>query len=112
MIAIVNSHTQNDLIELMGADEFQDLLVEAAIQFKERAAALTMALSQQKWTDVRGLAHKIKGSMGSLGYDALFQVLDGLEAGLLKEPVQLPTAEGIDEVHEALEKTRLALPAV
>ncbi len=50
--------------------------------------------------------------MGSLGYDALFQVLDGLEAGLLKEPVQLPTAEEVDEVNEALEKTRLALPAV
>ncbi len=66
MIAIVNSHTQNDLIELMGADEFQDLLVEAAIQFKERAAALTMALSQQKWRCQR-LGAQNQGINGFVG---------------------------------------------
>jgi len=110
MIATVNQTTQNDLIELMGQEDFKELLVEAAVQFKERTQALEFAIGQEDWEAVRSLAHKIKGSMGSLGYDALFQVLDSVERKLLEAPNHPPSVEDLNQVKNILVATTQALP--
>jgi len=111
MIAIVNQTTQNDLIELMGEEDFQELLVEAAVQFKERVQALELAIEQADWGSVRTLAHKIKGSMGSLGYDALFQVLDSVERTLLEAPNHSPQVEELNQIKNIVLATTQALPS-
>lgn len=111
MIAIVNQQTQNDLIELMGDDDFQELLQEAAVQFKERVQGLQSAIVTKDWEAVRGMAHKIKGSMGSLGYDALFLSLDGLERKLLERPNEAPSAEDLAQIENVLMLTSQMLPS-
>ncbi len=111
MIAIVNQTTHNDLIELMGEEDFQELLVEAAVQFKERAHALELAIEQADWAAVRSLAHKIKGSMGSLGYDALFQVLDLVERTLLEAPNHPLQVADLNQIKNIMLATSQALPS-
>ena len=109
MIAIVNQKIQDELAELMGADDLYELLQEAAVQFDERIAVLETAWMQEDWAATRAMAHKIKGSMGSLGYDACFHALDGLERQLLSQPAQVPTAVELGQIKEILIKTRQAL---
>jgi HPt (histidine-containing phosphotransfer) domain-containing protein len=104
MISIVNQQIQAELTEMMGEDDWKELLSEAATQFAERAQVLNEAIAQED--------HKIKGSMGSLGYDAIFKVLDALEAQLLSQPPQLPTADELQKIRNILTETALALPAV
>jgi HPt (histidine-containing phosphotransfer) domain-containing protein len=112
MISIVNQQIQAELTEMMGEDDWKELLSEAATQFAERAQVLNEAIAQEDWAKVRSMAHKIKGSMGSLGYDAIFKVLDALEAQLLSQPPQLPTADELQKIRNILTETALALPAV
>lgn len=109
MIAIVNQKIQDELVELMGADDLHELLQEAAVQFDERIAVLETVWMQRDWAATRAMAHKIKGSMGSLGYEACFHALDGLERQLLSLPVQVPTALELGQIKEILIKTRQAL---
>ena len=112
MISIVNQQIQAELIEMMGEDDWQELLLEAASQFAERAQVLNDAIAKEDWANVRSMAHKIKGSMGSLGYDALFNALDSLEAQLLSQPPQLPTVDDLLKIRNVLTETALVLPAV
>lgn len=112
MISIVNHQSQAELIEMMGEDDWQELLLEAATQFAERVQVLNEAIAKEDWANVRSMAHKIKGSMGSLGYDAVFNALDTLEAQLLSQPQQLPSADFLLKIRNVLNETSLALPAV
>lgn len=110
MIAIVNQQIQSDLKEMMGAEDFEGLLLDAATQFRERAKALEAAIDCKEWEGVRSMAHKIKGSMGSLGYDALFLVLDELEKKLLVTPDEAPDNVLIDSLKTIISATERALP--
>jgi HPt (histidine-containing phosphotransfer) domain-containing protein len=112
MIAILNSDVQDELIEMMGEVEFQELLIEAAQKFAERSEALRSYLDAADWTLARSMAHKIKGSMGTLGYQALFQSLDSFEMQLLSVPVQLPTRMELEQIKNVIAQTKLALPSV
>lgn len=94
---------------MMGEDEFRDLLQEALVQFEDRAEELLRAFDAEAWELARSLAHKIKGSMGTLGYDALFSSLDALEQQLLATPIVLPTKHAIEEIKSIIEKTKKAL---
>lgn len=112
MIAIVNPTTQQDLLDLMGPEEFRELLLEARVQFGEQAAALGAALSCQNWVISRSLAHKMKGSMGSLGYDALFHAMNELEARLREPNQSPPDSTEVAALQNVIEQTRQALLAV
>jgi len=112
MISIVNQQSQAELIEMMGEDDWQELLLEAATQFAERVQVLNEAIVKEDWASVRSMAHKIKGSMGSLGYDSVFNALDTLEVQLLSQPPQLPSADDLLKIRNVLTETALALPAV
>lgn len=112
MISIVNQQIQAELIEMMGEDDWQELLLEAATQFVVRTKALNDAIASEDWGSVRSMAHKIKGSMGSLGYDAVFNALDVLEAQLLSQPPQMPSVDDLQKIRNVLTETALVLPAV
>lgn len=112
MIAIVNASIQEELVEMMGSEEFEDLLNEAAHQFEERSAGLMTFLNTADWSQARAMAHKIKGSMGTLGYDALFQSLDALERRLLVDPIDAPSAAEVEEIRQVISQTKMALPAI
>ncbi len=109
MISIVNDTIQTELAEMMGEEEFRDLLKEALVQFEQRIKELMHAIETKAWESARSLAHKIKGSMGSLGYDAIYVSLDALEARLLATPMNLPTQSDLEEIKSIIEETTKAL---
>lgn len=112
MMEIVNQATQDELLDLMGPEEFQELLQEAAQEFAASTSKLLPLLDAADWAPARALAHKVKGSMGSLGYDALFATLDALEKRLLAQPVDAPDAADVARIRQVIDDTRAALPAV
>jgi HPt (histidine-containing phosphotransfer) domain-containing protein len=112
MIAIVNASVQEELVEMMGEEEFQDLLKEAAHKFSERTDSLFKFIDSADWLQARSMAHKIKGSMGTLGYDSLFHTLDELELRLLNVPPEVPTSSEIDQIKNVVAQTKMALPPI
>lgn len=109
MIKLVNSETQNELLDIMGAEELRDLMREASQEFQEQAPPLQLAMQSSDWLQVRVLAHKIKGLIGSLGYERLYSTLNDLEQQLLAVPPRLPDLSQITAIGQTLADTRFAL---
>jgi HPt (histidine-containing phosphotransfer) domain-containing protein len=108
---ILNEETLKSFKEIMDVQQYQQLIQFACNELAKGQSMMTTHLSQSEWDEVRFLAHKLKGSMGSLGCDRLFNLLNVLEKQLKEQPAKLPNQTQIDEVLQTLDTTLRALTA-
>lgn len=107
--AIVNPETQGELLELIGIDELRELVREANLEFQEIVPPLKTVLHDGDWQNVRSLSHKLKGLIGSLGYERLYTELHALEKQLAAQPQHLPQETQIAQLMQSMEDTQSAM---
>ena len=73
---LIDRHVHSYLSDLLGPSEYRDLLRHAVLQLSETAACLLKPLAQ---AELGALAHRIKGSLGSLGLVRLALVAAQIE---------------------------------
>ncbi|NOZ11284.1 MAG: response regulator [Gammaproteobacteria bacterium] len=73
-------------LRMLGSDNFlKDLIVLFTEDSEQLVDSIELALSSQKWSEVRDLAHKLKGSAGNLGAKRLAQRCEYLEGSSVNE---------------------------
>lgn len=86
-------HVLHELKSFMEPDEYREFLQTACDTLTQQALALEQQVTVQSWEEARRIAHRLKGTLGSLGCDRLHAVLHALEEGLRQTPPVLPTTE-------------------
>lgn len=107
--AIINLEIQSELVELIGIEEMRELVREASLEFQEIALPLKDVLRDGDWQNVRSLSHKLKGLIGSLGYERLYSDLNDLEKQLLNQPPCLPEEAQIAQLLQDMEDAQQAM---
>jgi HPt (histidine-containing phosphotransfer) domain-containing protein len=51
--------------------EFEQLIQNYRLSFKDKLADIQVAIEQQDWAQIKSLMHKLKGSAGSYGFQQL-----------------------------------------
>ncbi|MHB8353436.1 MAG: Hpt domain-containing protein [Burkholderiales bacterium] len=73
---LIDRHVHSYLSDLLGPSDYRDLLRHAVVQLSETAACLCNPLGE---AELGTLAHRIKGSLGSLGLVRLTLVAAQIE---------------------------------
>ena len=73
---LIDRHVHSYLSDLLGPSDYRDLLRHAVAQLSETAAHLRKPLAE---AELGALAHRIKGSLGSLGLARLTMVAAQIE---------------------------------
>ncbi len=106
-MATLNFTVLQELKEFMDDDEFREFIQEAHDQLEQQGALLMTEMSRANWAAAQRLAHRLKGTMGSLGCENLHDVLQVLEAGFRETPAAAPTPVAWDAL-EAAHRSALA----
>lgn len=105
----LNEPVLAELQSFMAPDEFMEWMEAAQQKLLEQAPVLLQRLADQQWDEARRLAHRLKGTLGSLGCDKLFSALHSLEEGLRQTPPLLPQAQDMAELDLTIQATLQAL---
>lgn len=105
----LNESVLAELRSFMASDEFMEWMEAAQQKLLAQAPVLLQSLADQQWEEARRLAHRLKGTLGSLGCDRLYAALNTLEEGLRQTPVLTPQAQALAELNAILQATELAL---
>jgi HPt (histidine-containing phosphotransfer) domain-containing protein len=105
----LNASVLGDLKTFMNTDEFIEFMDEAHQKLHQQAPALLGCIAEKNWGEARRLAHRLKGTLGSLGCDKLFAALHSLEEGLRQTPPLLPQAQDMAELDLIIQSTLQAL---
>jgi len=100
---LIDRHVHSYLSDLLGPSDYRDLLRHAVAQLSETAARLRKPLAQ---AELGALAHRIKGSLGSLGLVRLTLVAAQIE-GRCRQGI--PDARDGLLFHGIVADSRLAL---
>lgn len=106
---IVNIETLNNLREFMSPDEVSDLLQKVLVEINRSSALLGVHFEAKDWPALRAVAHRLKGSLGSVGCDAIYSGLDKLELNLMSQPIAEPTQFQFRELMSLLDTTHRTL---
>lgn len=98
-----------ELREFKDEEKFREFMQEAHVQLKQNGALLMTEMSRANWAAAQRLAHRLKGTMGSLGCENLHDVLQVLEAGFRETPPAAPTPVAWDALEAAQQSTLTAL---
>jgi len=108
-MTLLNADTIATFRELMDEDELRDFLQQAAQLLDGGRHALLAALRESQWETAARLAHRLKGGLGSVGCDALYERLAELEKNLKNAPPLPPDASAVDDLAALLGATLTAL---
>ena len=70
-----------ELREFKDEEKFREFMQEAHVQLKQNGALLMTEMSRANWAAAQRLAHRLKGTMGSLGCENLHDVLQSRLSG-------------------------------
>lgn len=102
---IVNIETLDNLREFMSLDELNDLLREVLIEISRSSEFLNFHFEAKDWPALRAYAHRLKGSLGSVGCDAIYSELNKLELNLMSHPIAEPAQIQFLELMSLLDAT-------
>jgi HPt (histidine-containing phosphotransfer) domain-containing protein len=105
----LNEPVLAELQSFMAPDEFMEWMEAAQQKLLEQAPVLLQRLADQQWEEARRLAHRLKGTLGSMGCDRLYAALNTLEEGLRQTPPVTPQAQAMAELNAILQATERAL---
>lgn len=109
MAHILNAETLAGLQEFMPAPELSDFLGRVTDELEQSWQRLEGLAGAGDWPAVQKEAHRIKGVVGSVGCDALYQAFHGLESQLRAQPDQAPAALASPELPGAVGQAAQAL---
>lgn len=89
-MAYLNPDTLAAFSDFMSPDELRDFLTRVRQEWRSAWPRLQDRLLAEDWEAVRQDAHRLKSTMGSVGCDVLYGVLNDLENALRAEPRLLP----------------------
>lgn len=105
----LNTDVLQELQSFMEPDEFRAFLQTACDKLAQQAPVLRQQVTEKNWEDARRIAHRLKGTVGSLGCDSLYAELHSLEEGLRQIPRVLPTAQTMNAIIVVTQTTLVAL---
>ncbi len=91
-MTLLNLATLQELEDLLPADSLLDFLEQARQDMVDSVPVMQQHFAAGDWQAMQQMAHRLKGTLGSLGCDAVFASLSSLEADLRAEPARLPDA--------------------
>ncbi len=106
---VLNPETLETFKDLLEPEELQDFLRRAQQELERSVQKMQQHFAAQEWPSLQAAAHRLKGSLGSLGCDALFQALDRLEEQLRAQPSVAPTAAQMQAITDISTQTALRL---
>lgn len=106
---LINFETLETFREILDPDELKDFFLRAKQELDRSLHQLEENFAAQEWSELAASAHRLKGSLGSVGCDALFSRLDKLEDQLRTEPISKPELMQIQELVEIAQKTSALL---
>lgn len=106
---IVNIETLDNLREFMSPDEVSDLLQKVLVEIHRSSSLLSVHFEAKDWPALRAVAHRLKGSLGSVGCDAVYSELDKLELNLMALTIVEPTSIQFRELMSLLDTTHRTL---
>ena len=109
---LMNPHTLATFRELMEPDELRDFLARVGQDMVAAHAALLQLHQSQDWLALQKLAHRLKGSLGSVGCDALFAQLNKVDAQLIATPARPPSDEDMAALSQVMTATAQRLQAL
>lgn len=107
----LNLSVLQELKEFMDEEEFREFIQDAHDQLKQQGEQLLLQMARANWASAQHLAHRLKGTMGSLGCEDLHVVLQILEAGFRETPAAAPTPAAWDALEAAQHAALVALRA-
>jgi HPt (histidine-containing phosphotransfer) domain-containing protein len=105
----LNAAVLGELQSFMDVDEFMAFIDTAHQKLQQQAPVLLACIADQRWDEARHLAHRLKGTLGSLGCDRLAAALNSLEEGLRHKPPCLPQAQTMAGLEFTIQETFSAL---
>ncbi len=106
---MINPDTLEIFRDILDPEEFKDFFQRASQELDRSHSMMQAHFAAQEWDGLRSVAHRLKGSLGSVGCDNLFSKLELLEEQLRKEPIQVPLQNQMQIISEIANKTRLEL---
>lgn len=106
---LINNDTVETFREILDPDEFKDFFLRAQQELERSHQQMQAHFAAQDWARLKAVAHRLKGSLGSVGCDALFWKLDEIEEQLRQEPVQAPGLTQMQAISEIAQATQRLL---
>jgi HPt (histidine-containing phosphotransfer) domain-containing protein len=106
---MINSDTLETFRDILDPEEFKDFFQRASQELDRSHSLMQAHFAAQEWDALRSVAHRLKGSLGSVGCDVLFSKLEKLEMQLRNEPLQVPLPNQMQIISETAQKTLLQL---
>lgn len=108
---LLNQTTVESFRELMEPQELQDFLQRAQQELLRSHGLMQQHFTASEWPALRSVAHRLKGSLGSIGCDALCAELERIEMALLASPAIPPSEPQMADLAQLVEKTAAQLGA-
>ena len=104
-MTLLNLATLRELEDLLPADSLVDFLEQARQDMVDSVPVMQQQFAAGDWQALKQMAHRLKGTLGSLGCDAVFASLSSLEADLRAEPPRLPGATTLEDLAMVIDAT-------
>lgn len=109
---LLNQATVESFQELMEPQELQDFLKRAHQELLRSHDLMQQHFVANEWPALRSVAHRLKGSLGSIGCDALYAALEHIETQLLASPPVPPSSAKMVDLAGLVEKTADQMAAI
>lgn len=111
-LELLNIETVKSFQEFLDPGELKDFFKRAAIELSASQHLMQINYVANDWGSLQALAHRLKGSLGSLGCDQLFAALEQIEDQLRMIPIKLPTNNQMTELQIIITATLFSLKNV
>jgi HPt (histidine-containing phosphotransfer) domain-containing protein len=109
---LLNVSTLDVFREFMETHEINELLEKVVTELSSSKALISMHLHEKNWMLLTRLIHRLKGSLGSVGCDALYFSLDEFESRLREIPTIPPSSSEVDFIFKLMNETRLEIEKI
>lgn len=106
---MINPDTLETFRDILDPDEFKDFFLRASQELDRSHSLMQAHFAAKEWDGLRSVAHRLKGSLGSVGCDNLFLKLEELEEQLRNEPIQVPLPSHMQAIANVANQTQLQL---
>lgn len=104
-VVLINTETLAIFRDLLDPDEFKDFFLRAQQELERSRHQMEVHFAAREWEGLRATAHRLKGSLGSVGCDALFAKLDELEQQLCADPITEPGSLQMQDLSDTARAT-------
>ena len=102
---LLNPQTLETFRELMDPGELRDFLQRARQELLRSLGQMQAYFAAKEWDRLKVVAQRLRGTLGSVGCDALFAFLDQMEAQLRAEPLVILSPAQMQALNTVAQRT-------